>query len=118
MSMASPSEESPRVGAAFCTTQWTVVIRAGGEAAADSAAALERLCTAYWPPVYAHIRRRGHDAEAARDATQEFFLRLIEGDWLRSADPARGRFRTFLLTCLNRFLVSEWRRSSSQKRGG
>ena len=79
---------------------------------------MERLCRAYWRPVYAHARRSGLEAENACDATQEFFMRLIQGHWLRAADQDLGRFRTFLLTCLNRFLVSEWRKANAQKRGG
>ena len=54
----------------------------------------------------------------ARDLTQEFFARLLEGHWLRPADPERGRFRSFLLRCLSRFLVDDWRRRNAQKRGG
>jgi RNA polymerase sigma-70 factor (ECF subfamily) len=80
--------------------------------------ALESLCRAYWRPVYVYARRHGHDSEAARDLTQEFFARLLEGNWLRPADPQRGRFRSFLLKCLSRFLVDEWRRATAQKRGG
>ena len=68
--------------------------------------------------MYAHVRRQGHGVEAARDLTQEFFARLLEGQWLRPADPQRGRFRSFLLRCLSRFLIDEWRRGTAQKRGG
>jgi len=104
--------------AQFRTTHWSAVLAAGRSPAPEAAAALESLCRAYWRPVYAHVRRRGHDMESARDLTQEFFTRLIEGHWLRPADPQRGRFRSFLLRCLSGFLIDEWRRSTAQKRGG
>jgi len=102
----------------FRTTHWSAVLAAGRSPGPEAAAALESLCRAYWRPVYAHVRRRGHDLETARDLTQDFFTRLIEGQWLRPADPQRGRFRSFLLRCLSGFLIDEWRRSTAQKRGG
>jgi len=102
----------------FRTTHWSDVLAAGRSPGPEAAAALESLCRAYWRPVYAHVRRQGHDLEAARDLTQEFFTRLIEGQWLRPADPQRGRFRSFLLRCLSGFLIDEWRRSTAKKRGG
>lgn len=64
------------------------------------------------------MRRQGHSAEEAQDLTQEFFARFIEKRSVGLADPARGRFRTFLLTALKNFLVNEWVRSTRQKRGG
>lgn len=106
----------------FLTTRWSVVLAAGGEpcAAAGTAAreALAVLCQTYWYPLYAYVRRRGHDAEEARDLTQSFFVRLLEKNTLGAADPERGRFRAFLLTSLKNFLVSEWDRTSAKKRGG
>ena len=80
--------------------------------------ALATLCRLYWFPLYAHIRRRWHDTEEARDLTQEFFARLLEKDWLQAANPDRGRFRTFLLTSLDHFLANEWDRRRAVKRGG
>ncbi len=102
----------------FRTTHWSAVLAAAQSPDAQAAHALTALCRAYWQPVYAHVRRQGHGAEAARDLTQEFFARLLEGQWLRPADPQRGRFRSFLLRCLSRFLINEWRRETAQKRGG
>jgi RNA polymerase sigma-70 factor (ECF subfamily) len=64
------------------------------------------------------VRRRGHDAHEAEDLTQEFFARLLERKFLRSVDPAKGKFRSFLLASLEHFLANEWRRSQAQKRGG
>lgn len=81
-------------------------------------AALERLCRAYWYPLYAHVRRRGYDAQEAPDLTQAFFERFLEKSFLRAVDRNKGRFRTFLLTALDHFLANEWRRGQARKRGG
>jgi DNA-directed RNA polymerase specialized sigma24 family protein len=75
-------------------------------------------CQAYWYPVYAHVRHRGYPIEEARDLTQEFFTRLIQHHWLEHADPARGKFRSYLYSALNHFLSNEWRKSHTAKRGG
>src|SRR5688572_32879182 len=80
--------------------------------------ALEELCRTYWYPLYAYVRRSGKSPEEAEDLTQEFFARLLEKDLFAQADRERGRFRTFLLTALQRFLANEWHRSQAQKRGG
>ena len=82
----------------FATTQWSLVLAAGKGGSADARAALERLCSIYWYPVFAFVRRRGHSVEEAEDLTQSFFSRLIEKEDLAAADRDRGRFRTFLLT--------------------
>ena len=111
--------ESGAVGSPiFATTHWSVVLAAGRTASPLAAAALEQLCRAYWYPLYAFIRRKGHDADEAQDLTQSFFARLLERDFVQRADPDKGRFRSYLLTALNRFLVDEWKRTSRQRRGG
>ncbi len=110
---ACPSERG-----VFSTTHWSVVLAAGQRESVRSAEALEFLCRQYWPPVYAFIRRRGHQPDDAQDLTQEFFARLLEKNFVASADAAKGRFRTFLLTAVTRFLVNEKERAQAQKRGG
>ncbi len=104
--------------AEFQSTCWTLVLTAAEGDPEARQTALERLCSGYWPPVYAYIRRRGQGEEEARDLTQEFFARLLEKGWLQAADPTRGKFRAFLLTTLKRFLadVHDW--AVRQKRGG
>jgi RNA polymerase sigma factor (sigma-70 family) len=102
----------------FVTTHWSVVVGAKDKDSPDSAAALEKLCHAYWYPLYAHVRRLGHAPPDAEDLTQEFFARLLRKDYLQAADQAKGRFRTFLLVALDRFLANEWDRARAQKRGG
>jgi RNA polymerase sigma-70 factor (ECF subfamily) len=100
----------------FLTTHWSLVLQARGTAPA--AASLEALCRQYWPPLYAYIRQRGHAPQDAQDLTQAFFARLLEKHWLEAADPARGRFRSFLLMALKRFLTNAWDHERAQKRGG
>ena len=101
----------------FATTRWSVVLAAGHRTAGgrDSFAS---LCQAYWFPLYAYARRRGHAPEDAQDLTQAFFTRLMEKNWVASADQTKGRFRTFLLTAMKHFLADEWDRERAQKRGG
>ncbi len=84
----------------------------------ESRAALQRLCSQYWNPVYAFVRRRGYGPEQAQDLTQEFFARFLAGDALQAADPQRGRFRSFLLGSVKNLLARDWRDSHRLKRGG
>ena len=103
---------------AFATTRWSLVLAAGAGGTERSEAALAELCSQYWYPLYAYTRRRGYDAETARDLTQGFFTKLLEKRDLRVADPKRGRFRTFLLASMKNFLAGEWRKEQALKRGG
>lgn len=107
-----------RSGQAFHTTHWSVVLAAKDRSEPGAAEALERLCCTYWYPLYAHVRRQGHAPPDAEDLTQGFFARLLEKEWLRSADSERGRFRSFLLASLRHFLSNERDRERAQKRGG
>jgi len=102
----------------FATTHWTVVITAGDLASPEAAEALENLCRLYWHPLFAYIRRKGHNPEDAEDLTQAFFAQLLEKNSLARATPSRGRFRSFLLTSLQNFLTHEWERARAAKRGG
>jgi len=105
-------------GPVFVTTHWSVVAAAGRCDSQEARAALSELCQAYWYPLYAHVRRRGHSPADAQDLTQSFFARLIEKNWLADADRDRGRFRSFLLASLNHFLANEWHKARAEKRGG
>lgn len=102
----------------FQTTHWSLVIAAGDRGQAGSQAALEQLCRDYWYPVYAFIRRRVANPHEAQDMTQAFFSRLLEKNYLADARRERGRFRTFLLTATQRFVMKEWTKARAQKRGG
>ncbi len=118
----SPATDYPRGGqaeaAAFPTTHWSVVLTAGGDDLAGSTAALEKLCGRYWYPIYAFVRRRGADRHEAEDLTQSFFAHLLEMETLRKADRRKGKFRTFLLSALTKFLSNEWDKRQTAKRGG
>ena len=80
--------------------------------------ALEELCRAYWYPLYAFVRYRGYSSDDAQDLTQSFFARIIETGGFASANPDRGRFRSYLLGAMKHFLANEWHRARAQKRGG
>jgi RNA polymerase sigma-70 factor (ECF subfamily) len=104
---------------AFPSTHWTLVLDAGGKhSGLERADALERLCDGYWYPVYAFIRRRGYLPDQAQDLTQEFFLNILDGAFLKRANPEKGRFRSFLLGAVQNFLADTTDRERSQKRGG
>ena len=119
MAASSSERESGNCGAElFKTTHWSVVILAGQPASHQAAESLEKLCRAYWFPLYAYVRRRGHTPEDAQDLTQEFFLRLLQKHYLTHADRNKGRFRSFLLSSLDHFLANDWRRAQAEKRGG
>jgi RNA polymerase sigma-70 factor (ECF subfamily) len=101
----------------FDTTRWSLVVRARG-GAADARTALAVLCATYRPPVLAYIRSRGYGSDAAQDLTQAFFARFLEQAIHAAADPARGRFRAFLLTAIKRFLINAEEEAHAVKRGG
>jgi len=84
----------------------------------SAVAAMAELCRIYWYPLYAYVRRRGHDQHAAEDLTQEFFACLLARDFLAGIDRQKGKFRSFLLTCMQHFLADQWDRTQAQKRGG
>jgi RNA polymerase sigma-70 factor (ECF subfamily) len=94
------------------------VLAAGHSSAPSAQAALEKLCRAYWYPLYVFVRRQGNSPEDAQDLTQDFFARFLEKNYLAKADRDRGRFRTFLLQSLKNFLVNGWKRAGRLKRGG
>jgi RNA polymerase sigma factor (sigma-70 family) len=103
----------------FLPTRWTTVLNAArGGSHPQAAKAMAELCQIYWYPLYAFIRRQGHQTHEAEDLTQEFFARLIEKEYLEGVDPGKGKFRSFLLMALKRFLANEWDRKQAQKRGG
>jgi RNA polymerase sigma-70 factor (ECF subfamily) len=102
----------------FVDTHWSVVLAAKEEGSSRAAEAMEKLCRSYWRPLYAYIRREGHSPEEAEDLTQEFFARLLAKDYLRHLRHREGKFRSFLLTFVKRFLSDERDKAGAQKRGG
>ena len=102
----------------FATTRWTLVLTAAADGSSQARGAMAELCALYWYPLYAFIRRKGHDADQAQDLTQGFFARILERNIVGTADPQRGRFRSYLLGALQHFLADEHDRSRALKRGG
>ena len=103
---------------AFQPTRWSLIASLREGRSDGGCAARESLCAAYWYPLYAYVRRTGHDSEEARDLTQGFFAHLLEKNLFALAERERGRLRTFLLTSLRRFLRDEWRKGRQLKRNG
>jgi RNA polymerase sigma-70 factor (ECF subfamily) len=102
----------------FQTTRWSLIFAAGEAGGPESRQALSSLCEVYWYPLYAFVRRQGHDADAARDLTQAYFLTFLEKDYLSDVTPEGGRFRSFLLASLKHFLSKARDRDRAAKRGG
>ena len=114
-----PSTPGASDAAGFAATRWTLGLAAArGSVTPRAAEAMAELCRVYWYPLYAYVRRRGHDTHEAEDLTQEFFLRLLAKNYLAAVDREKGKFRAFLLASLKHFLANEWDRSQAQKRGG
>lgn len=105
--------------AGFIPTRWSVVLAAVTCTSNTQARrALGELARIYWYPLYAFIRRRGHTPHEAEDLTQEFFTALIDTRALTHVERSKGKFRTFLLTCLQYFLANQHDKQRAQKRGG
>lgn len=104
----------------FKTTRWSVVLSCGNREATEAEArqALTELCRTYWRPVFAFICRHGYSVPDAQDLTQDFFVKLLEGNLLALANPNRGRFRSLLCTALKNFLTDTQDKVGRKKRGG
>jgi RNA polymerase sigma factor (sigma-70 family) len=114
----NPGQNMSDQPAQFVTTHWSQVIAAGACDSSHARASLEQLCRNYWYPLYAFARRSGKTPEDSQDLTQEFFARLLEKNFLATADREKGRFRTFLISAFKHFLAKEWRKERTLKRGG
>jgi RNA polymerase sigma-70 factor (ECF subfamily) len=117
-SVDSERDSAARTSAQFATTHWSTVLAAGETASPGSRAALERLCRAYWFPLYAFVRRQGRSPEDAEDLIQGFLLYLLNRHVIDKARPELGRFRSFLLGCLKNYLAQQRDLSGALKRGG
>jgi RNA polymerase sigma factor (sigma-70 family) len=118
MSIPPASRDAKDAADRFQTTHWSLVAAARDRASPEAQRALAELCELYWYPLYAFIRRSGHNSEEARDLTQEFFARLLEKDYLADVDREKGKFRSFLLAACKDFLANERDRAAALKRGG
>jgi RNA polymerase sigma-70 factor (ECF subfamily) len=115
---SSGAPPAPSGSPVFGTTLWTVVLAAGDPDHPEAGAALNRLCQTYWYPVYAYVRRKGRNPAEAEDLAQEFFSRLLGRGFPGGIRREGGKFRSYLLRALDHFLVNEWRRGQTAKRGG
>jgi RNA polymerase sigma-70 factor (ECF subfamily) len=113
----NPSEAASG-GSAFPQTRWSLVVQAAAADEEQSRAALEELCTIYWFPLYAYARRDGKSPEDAADLTQGFFAKLLSDENLKQARQERGKLRSYLLSAMRNFIVSQARHQSRLKRGG
>lgn len=109
---------TPHAKERFVTTHWSVVLGAGCNDSLRARSALETLYRAYWYPLYAFVRRLGRSPADAEDLVQAFFAQCLEKNYLAAADRTKGRFRSFLLVALKRFLANEWDKARARKRGG
>jgi RNA polymerase sigma factor (sigma-70 family) len=113
--MSNPNDGTG--GSSFQTTNWGRIEVARGADLIEARQALADLCSAYWYPIYAYIRRRGNDADRAQDLAQGFFLNLLERDFLGAISPDKGRFRAFLLASCRNYLIGQHDRDKAAKRG-
>ena len=103
----------------FATTSWTKVLAAPRTRPRRRRARPSRASAASTGiPLYALVRRQGHDAEESRDLTQAYFAELLEKGYLGDYDPERGRFRVFLMASVKHFLSKEREKALAWKRGG
>lgn len=91
----------------FRTTAWSIVVGAQGDETFRRGECLAKLCQIYWKPIFYYMRRRGISVDDARDLTQEYFATFLEKDFVATADRERGKFRTFVLVTVNRFLSKQ-----------
>ncbi len=121
--MNDPDRDQDRDGVGprpqqFQTTRWSMVLSARDGAAAEGRAALEALCATYWFPLYAFVRRKGYDVDAAQDLVQGFFARLLEKGDLAAVERSKGKFRSFLMAACTHYLTNQANQDRARKRGG
>jgi RNA polymerase sigma-70 factor (ECF subfamily) len=110
--------DSDRLDFRFQTTRWSLVLAAADLEDAHARTALAELCDTYWRSIYGFLRHRKYSHHDAQDLTQSFFASLLSSESIGRADRERGRFRSYLLGALTKFLANEWDRKQAQKRGG
>ncbi|MBL9171607.1 MAG: sigma-70 family RNA polymerase sigma factor [Verrucomicrobiales bacterium] len=115
---ADQSSEGDQKAAWFPATRWTDIVAAGRDSSPAAAEALNRLCSTYWYPIYAYIRRKGHSDADAKDIAQGFFSHILERNLVGTADRTKGKFRSFLLGSLNYFMANLRDFDQAKKRGG
>jgi RNA polymerase sigma factor (sigma-70 family) len=116
LSVTDPEVNEPP-GAQFPTTHWSRVVTAGDRSAPGARDALAELCGVYWYPLYAFVRRRGHDPATAEDLVQGFFAALLEKESLATVDRSKGRFRSFLVAACTHYMSNHHDHERALKRG-
>ena len=112
------STDDGQKGRWFPVTHWTDIVTARRDGSATAVEALNRLCSTYWYPIYAYIRRKGQSEADAKDIAQGFFFHVLERNLLGAADRTKGKFRSFLLGSLNYYLANLKDFERAKKRGG
>jgi len=105
-------------GSAFPETRWSVVMLAASDGQPEAQGALAQLFRAYWYPLFAQLRMRGHSRHEAEDLLQAFFMHVYEKQTIGRAERLKGSFRGFLLGCLKYFLANQRELAAAYKRGG
>ena len=119
MATAEQGDKGPSAQGRFASTHWSVILAACQTASPEAEAALEKLCVAYWYPLYAYLRRSGHAPHDAEDLTQNFFAsRIVTKRIFQGIQPGTGRFRSWLLTSLQNMVKNEREKAQAIKRGG
>ncbi len=106
------------MGNLVSTTQWSAILAIKDLSNPNAQKALANLCKKYWTPLYIYVRKKGYSLEDAQDLVQGFFADLIDKEYLKKVDKEKGKFRSFLLTAMNHYLINEWDKTRAQKRGG
>jgi len=115
-----PGEQGEGEPREFVTTRWSLILSAAtvGKEEQQARDALAEICRTYWRPIFSFVCRRGYSKEDAQDLTQDFFVVILEQNWLQHADSKRGRFRSLLLRSLQNFLINAAEKTHAHKRGG
>lgn len=112
--MDNPNSNNAR----FNTTHWSIIASSRDSDSGIRTTSLGELYQAYWYPLFAYLRRKGHSPEAAADYVQGFFVELIDKDFLESVAPEKGRFRWFMMSAVKRFVSKQTEKQNAQIRGG
>ncbi|QDT53657.1 hypothetical protein Pan44_16800 [Caulifigura coniformis] len=104
------------MASSFPLTRWTLIARAVDGNQPASREHMGELLEQYWRPMFIHLKCKGMKHAQAEDLLQDFVLTLLDRNLLSVADPSKGKFRSLLLTALDRFLVSKFRHENAAKR--
>ncbi len=118
MSLPENTPGRPKKEGIFVKTEWSAIRHTPGAKAAQWERAREEICRHYWAPIFLILCKRGYPSDQARDITQGFLLHFLKTNAAAAADPAKGRFRHFLVGALDHYLADLRDRERAQRRGG